>query len=326
MTLFSTAFGAANISIKETATILMKQIPGLKQLVINISIPDQKTIIILSVRLPRVILAALVGASLAAAGVAFQGMFRNVMADPYIIGVSSGAAFGATLAIWLGLSFSFFGISSIGACAFIGATLTTITVYRIAQTGRTASVTTLLLAGIAISSFLSAAVSLVMLLDHENVSRIVFWTLGGLANARWNHVTTVLPGMTIGLFGLMIYARDLNIMAMGEDEAAYLGINVESVKRILLVVCSLLAGFAVAVSGIIGFVGLIVPHIARLIFGPDHQKLIPLSAVMGAIFLMLADIIARTIIAPVEIPVGVITAMFGGPFFIFLLTKHKRIV
>lgn len=274
--------------------------------------------IIFFLRLPRVAEAALVGAGLAVVGTFFQGLLRNPLSDPYILGVSSGAAFGATIGILLG-----WGIFGVGFAAFITALLTIHLVYLIAQTGPRLSVTSLLLAGIAISTFLSALIALLMLLNHEQMSQIFFWTMGSFSLVFWNKVFFSAPLILLG--GLFIYflARDLNVFMTGEETAEHLGIDTEKVKRQILLLGSLITAAAVSATGIIGFVGLIVPHMARLLVGPDNRVLVPFSALGGAIFLIWTDLLARTILAPVEIPVGIITAAIGGPFFIYLLIKTR---
>ncbi len=322
----STLGAAKDITVGDAIRILLSRIPGLGRMVDTSHLSDMSSIIILTIRLPRVLLGALVGAGLAMAGAAFQGMFKNPMADPYIIGVSSGAAFGASLAMLFGINFMFLGFSGIGSMAFLGAAAASFLVYSLARVGNKVPVTSLLLSGIAVSSLLSAAISFMMLFNRDRVQTVVFWIMGSLSKARWESVITAFPGIAIGMIVLLFYAKDLNILLMGDETAAHLGVDVERVKIVLLGVCSLIAGSAVAVSGIIGFVGLIIPHVVRLIFGPDHRTLIPLSALTGAIFLLAADILSRVLIQPAEIPVGIITALLGGPFFLYLLHIKKKSV
>lgn len=284
-------------------------------------------VIVWQVRLPRVFLAVVVGMALASAGAAFQGLFRNPMADPFVIGVSSGAAVGASLALFLSLSFSFMGLSSLTILGFIGALLTVLFVYNLARVDGYVAVSTLLLAGIATGSFLSAVVSLLIYFSRgvgDRMAAIVFWLMGGLGGANWSQVLSITPWVILGILVLVYYARDLNAMVLGEETAYNLGINVERTKKIILFTGSLLTAAAVSLTGIIGFVGLIVPHIVRLVIGADHRFLIPTSAIVGGLFLLLADTLARTILSPSEIPVGIITAFFGAPFFLFLLKKRKN--
>ncbi|MEW8997180.1 MAG: iron chelate uptake ABC transporter family permease subunit [Thermoanaerobacter sp.] len=275
--------------------------------------------IILNLRLPRAIESAIVGMGLSVVGTFFQGLLRNPMADPYVLGVSSGAAFGATIAIILGL-----GIFGLSFMAFVTSLITVFFVYTISRTGTRVSMTTMLLAGIAISAFMSAIISLMMLLNHDEFSRIVFWTMGGFSLINWNSVVFSTPIIIIGSFMMYVFSRDVNAILTGEEVAEHLGVNTELVKKIILVTGSLVTATAVSVGGIIGFVGLIVPHISRLIVGPDNRVLVPFSAISGAIFLTFADLLARVILKPMEIPIGIITAAFGGPFFLYLLIKSKQ--
>ncbi|AIS51515.1 ABC-type Fe3+-siderophore transport system, permease component [Thermoanaerobacter kivui] len=275
--------------------------------------------IILNLRLPRAIESAIVGMGLSVVGTFFQGLLRNPMADPYVLGISSGAAFGATIAIILGL-----GIFGLSFMAFVTSLMTVFFVYTISRTGTRVSMTTMLLAGIAISAFMSAIISLMMLLNHDEFSRIVFWTMGGFSLINWNHVAYSTPVILIGSFVMYVFSRDVNAILTGEEVAEHLGVNTELVKKIILVTGSLVTATAVSVGGIIGFVGLIVPHISRLIVGPDNRILVPFSAISGAIFLTFADLLARVILKPMEIPIGIITAAFGGPFFLYLLIKSKQ--
>ena len=275
--------------------------------------------IILTLRLPRVIESALVGMGLSVVGAFFQGLLRNPMADPYVLGISSGAAFGATIAIIMGLGI--FGLSSM---AFITALLTVFFVYTVSRTGSRLSMTTMLLAGIAISAFMSAIISLLMLLNHDQFSRIVFWTMGGFGLVSWPQVIYSSPLILIGSFVMYAFSRDVNAILTGEESAEHLGVNAELVKKIILILGSLVTASCVSVGGIIGFVGLIVPHISRLIVGPDNRVLVPFSALFGASFLTFADLLARVILKPVEMPIGIITATFGGPFFLYLLVRSKQ--
>ncbi|MEN6390959.1 MAG: iron chelate uptake ABC transporter family permease subunit [Syntrophomonas sp.] len=281
-------------------------------------------LIIFTIRLPRVLMAVLVGAGLALAGAVFQGLFRNPMADPYVIGVSSGAALGAVLAILAqqisGLSLTY----GVPGLAFLMAVLTIVIVYRLARSGGKVPVMTLLLAGIAINSLLSALVSLCMYYSGSQMHQLVFWLMGGFSGRGWNYIIMFLPYAIIGAVIIWIYTRELNAMLMGEEPAQHLGIDVEKVKFRLLIAAALLTGACVSVSGLIGFVGLIIPHMVRLISGPDHRVLLPLVVLTGAVFMVAADIAARVLIAPEELPVGIVTAIVGAPFFIYLLRRQKR--
>jgi len=282
-------------------------------------VSELETQIVLQIRLPRVLLAAVVGFSLAAAGTIMQGIFRNPMADPSIIGVSSGAAVGAVGFIVVGASLPF-GVGLRGA-AFGGALLAAFGVYLIAtENGRT-PVATLLLAGVAVQTFLGAVVSFLLLNAGESIRRALFWLMGHLKGAAWPEVWSSVALVAVPFVLLLVYARDLNVMLLGEEDAQSLGIEVERTKRILLALSSLVTAAGVAVAGIIGFVGLIVPHVMRLLVGPDHRVLLPTSALAGASFLVATDTLARS--GSAEIPVGIVTAALGAPFFLYLLRKRE---
>ncbi|MDW7739365.1 MAG: iron chelate uptake ABC transporter family permease subunit [Bacillota bacterium] len=281
--------------------------------------------ILLQIRIPRVLLAAAVGSSLAVSGAVFQGLFRNPMADPYVIGISSGAALGAVFAMLSGFSLSVGGFGAVPLFAFFGGTLTILLVYSMARVGRAVPVMTLLLAGIAISSFLSALVSLLTYFAGEKLHQVIFWLMGGLSGATWLQVKVMVPYALIGYCCVSLFSRELNAMLLGEETASHLGVDTEKVKKILLAGASFLVAAAVSTSGIIGFVGLVVPHFIRLVAGPDHRFLIPASALLGGILLIATDTLARVIIAPTELPVGIITALIGAPMFIYLLKKRKKL-
>lgn len=321
--IFSVSIGAVAISPWEVTGILLSRIPGLDQF-LTAGLKSEHVTIIAVMRLPRVILAALVGAGLALAGASFQGLFRNPMADPYVIGVSSGAALGAVTSILLQ---SFFHVSlyfGIPGFAFIFALMTILLVYRLARIGDRVPVMTLLLAGIAVSSLLSALVSLGLFFSGDQLHQVVFWLMGGFSGRGWDYVYMFIPYGLIGAAVIFVYARELNAMLLGEEPAQHLGVEVERVKKYLLIAAALLTGACVSVSGLIGFVGLVIPHITRIIFGPDHRILLPAAALLGAAFLLIADAAARVILAPVELPVGIVTALVGGPFFIYLLRRQKN--
>ena len=278
--------------------------------------PDQTSyLIIYSIRLPRVIAAVLVGAGLAAAGTAMQGLFRNSMADPYIIGTSSGGAFGAAFTI------VFMGGLFLPVFAFIGAIGSTFLVYAIATRNGRAPVETLLLTGVAISMFFSSILSFLMYSAGNSLHQIVFWLMGGFWNVSWNDVWL---GLLIPVGGIILFvlARDLNILSLGEEDALHLGVNVEQFKRILLFIASALTAVAVSIAGSIGFIGLITPHVMRLVVGPDHRILFPTAMLAGGLFLLAADTIVRSFLG--EMPVGVITSFVGAPFFIMLLRGRMR--
>lgn len=318
----SLGLGAVALPPGDVAAMMLHRLPAAQALMGEAWWPQASEVILFQIRLPRVVLAGLVGASLAFSGAALQGLFRNPMAGPSVLGVSSGAALGAAWAVVAGWQGRIAGLGAVPLAAFGGALLSTALVYRLARVGGRVPVTRLLLAGVALGSFFSALVSLVIVFGERRASAVVFWLMGSLAGADWSGVTLVLPYFAAGLAVIAFHSRDLNAMVLGEEGAQHLGIDVERVKVRLLIATSLLTGAAVAVSGIIGFVGLVVPHGVRLIMGPDHRVLIPAAGLAGAAFLTAVDAAARTVIAPTEIPVGAITALIGGPFFLFLL--HRR--
>jgi iron complex transport system permease protein len=280
--------------------------------------------IIWQIRLPRVLGAAIVGAGLAGAGVVFQGLLRNSMADPYLLGTSGGAALAATIAFLIPVSLGVAAFGFVPIAAFLGALLAVMLVYRLARVGMHTPITTLLLAGFAVSSMLSAIMSALMLLSRGTLERVVLWTLGGVSASGWNMLIAVTPLIVLGCALAFFLSNDLDAFLLGEEQASALGVNVERKKFVLLTVGALMTGAAVALSGLVGFVGLIVPHMTRIVLGPQHRLLLPASLLCGAIFLVIADLIARTIIAPQEIPLGVVTALIGAPFFIVLLRRTKK--
>jgi iron complex transport system permease protein len=322
MIILAVAIGSIYISPLKVMKILLYQLPGVGGKIVP-NWPESYETIITLFRLPRVVLAMVVGSALALAGAIFQGLFKNPMADPHIIGASAGAGLGATLAISLGLSIGWNGLGAVPLLAALGSFLTVILVYNLARTGGTVPIPNLLLAGVALSSFLSAMISLLIYFGQDQMHTIVFWLMGGLSGRTWDYVWFTLPYLLVAACVAIYYARDLNLMLLGEESAHNLGVEVERVKAILLLVASILTGAAVAASGMIGFVGLIVPHVARILVGPDHRILVPVSILAGAILLLGADILARTVLAPVELPLGVVTALFGAPFFIFLLRRYR---
>ena len=281
--------------------------------------------ILLQIRVPRVLLAAAVGSSLAVSGAVFQGLFRNPMADPYVIGISSGAALGAVAAMLSGFSLTLGGFGAVPLFAFFGGIATITLVYSMARVGRAVPVMTLLLAGIAVSAFLSAIVSLLTYFAGEKLHMVVFWMMGGLGGATWQQVKVMVPYALIGYLVVSLFSRELNAMLLGEETAGNLGVDTEKVKKILLIGASLLVAAAVSTSGIIGFVGLVVPHFVRLVAGPDHRFLLPASAILGGTLLIATDMLARVIISPSELPVGIITALIGAPMFIYLLKKRRKL-
>jgi len=280
-------------------------------------------IIIWQIRLPRALLAGLVGSSLAVSGVAYQGVFRNPLADPYLLGVASGASFGAALAIVIGISNKVVANLGVAVISFIFSLLAVFLVIVFARQGNKIPITNLILAGAVLGSSFSAASSFLMISSKEQTNSILSWLLGSFSLASWSKIFSILPFYIVALLLLVLSSRALNLLQLGEEQAMQLGLSVTKFKYALIIVATLATSAAVSVSGIIGFVGLMVPHAARLALGPNHKGLIISSALMGAIFLILADLLARTIIAPEEIPIGVITALVGGPFFLFLLRRAR---
>ncbi|MFN3527583.1 MAG: FecCD family ABC transporter permease [Candidatus Altarchaeaceae archaeon] len=314
--------GSVQIHPLTTLKIFIEKFLGIFGIQYESGATQTEETIVLEVRGPRVIMGIIVGAALAIAGAAMQGLFRNPMAEPYVLGMSSGAAVGAALAIVLGISFLGFGIVGM---AFVFALLEITIVYFIARTHGKIPVETLLLAGIAMGFFMYAIVSfLKFIAPDETLKVIVLWLMGSLSGATWSKIPIVLPILIIGTIGIYMLSRELNAMQFGEETASYVGVNVETTKRLLLIFSSIITATAVAFSGIIGFVGLIIPHIIRMIAGPDHHILLPASALFGGIFLVLCDIIARAAFSPVELPIGIVTAFIGAPYFIYLLRKKKK--
>jgi len=320
----SSTIGSETIPVGHAGRILLRKLPVMKNFV-DLSAVAQSHIRILEiVRIPRILAAALVGMALTGSGVVFQGVLRNPLAEPYILGVSSGAAFGATLTIVFGFQWIFLGMPAVSIGAFLGAIITIFFVYNIANVGMKASMNTLLLSGIAVSFLLSSLVSMAIALNRDQVERIVFWTMGSLSSVRISQVQVVYIPIILSILVFVYFTRDLNALLLGEDDAMSMGIDVNRVRTILLAVASIATAFSVSISGIIGFVGLIIPHAMRLIVGPNHKYLLPSSILSGAIFLILSDTIARTVIAPGQMPLGVVTAVIGAPYFIFLLYRNNR--
>lgn len=280
--------------------------------------------IVWDLRLPRVFLAIVIGAMLSSTGVAFQGMLRNPLADPYILGVSVGAAFGAATAMLFFRNLTLLGYFTTPFFAFIGALLSLWFVMALASHQGQRDRETLILAGVVVQSLIGAAISFLIAISGQQMQQIVFWMMGSLANRTWLDVAMLTPYMLVGFLYLSLQQRDLNLISLGESAATHLGMDVEKKKIRVLIAGSLLTAAAVSVVGIIGFVGLIVPHLMRLIVGPDHRILMPLSTIAGAIFLLWGDTVARSIIPSREIPIGVITAFIGAPFFAYLLKKGLR--
>ena len=318
----SVSIGSADLSFKVVWQIIISH--AFPFLDLDKSWPETADIIVWQIRMPRVFLAILVGAALAAAGVTYQGILRNPLADPYILGVSSGASFGAALVIFFGLQTTILGQWTLPIVSFISGLITLLIVYRLALVGKKLQIETLLLSGVILQSFLGAGLSLVLAKSEEKMGQIMFWLMGSLSLSDWSSGLIIAPYVIIGIMIIYLFSREMNILSLGEQNAQHLGVNVAGIRIVLLLTASLIAGAAVAVSGIIGFVGLVVPHIMRSLCGSDHRILLPLSALAGSMLLIIADTVARTIMQPQELPIGVITALLGAPFFAYLLRKRKR--
>ncbi|MBN1195222.1 MAG: iron chelate uptake ABC transporter family permease subunit [Methanomicrobiaceae archaeon] len=316
----SVMIGVSGIDVSTVISILAEPLTG--------EIPwwsSADAIIVTEIRLPRALIAAMVGVCLTASGVVLQGLFKNPMADPYFLGISNGAALGATIVI-AGGGFLGLGFYSLPVLSFLFGLGTIFLVYSIARMGNQVPVTTLLLSGIAIAAFLSAVNSFILFTAEMNLHQILFWMMGGLSGRGWDYFWIILPFTVVVPLILVYLAPQMNAIMFGEESAMYAGVDVVMLKKLLIVLVSLITAAAVAVSGIIGFVGLIIPHIARLAVGPDHRILVPVSLLAGGVFLVLADIAARVVIAPAELPIGVITALCGVPFFLYLLRKNKGVL
>ena len=279
--------------------------------------------IVFKIRLPHTALIALTGAALGGSGAAYQGLFRNPLADPYLIGVASGAGLGAVISMAIHWPQSLFGFYSIPAAAFLGAALTILIVYNLARVGPTIPTTTLILAGVAVSAFATSLTSFLMLRSREEVQRALAWLLGGSAMGGWEPVIAAVPYIAFGLVVLILSGHSLNLLQFGEEQAQQLGLRVERTKTILILATSLATAAAVSFSGLIGFIGLIVPHLVRLLWGPDYKLLIPLSILGGGSLLLLADLLARLLLAPQTLPVGIVTALAGAPFFLWIMRRVK---
>jgi len=319
----ATAIGSVDIPFMTTANILLSRLPLINP---EVTWPSTLETIIIDIRLPRVILAGVVGAALSVAGATYQGLFRNPLADPYLLGVAQGASVGAVAGILLPVGLFGLGTGMIPVFAFLGALGSASVVYFLARTGSMMSVTRLILSGVALGALLSAIVSYLITISDERIHSILFWLMGSFSLSQWSEVRIVLPVVAAGVTVLIVFSRALNLIQLGKEQAEQLGINVEKLIIILLVTATLVTAAAVSFVGIIGFVGIIIPHMVRLIWGPDYRFLLPLSLLTGGIFLIVADIAARTLMAPTEIPVGIFTALCGAPFFLYLLKRRARIL
>lgn len=323
LVVMATSLGAVTIKPYTVLTVILGKVPFLGQY-INGNASETDSLIILMVRMPRIIMASLVGIGLSVVGASFQSLFKNPMADPHVLGISSGAAVGAALAIVLNIQNAAASLSIVTVSAFIGAVVTTVFVYNIAQVRGKVTTTNLLLAGCAVSFLMSSMISIIMVFNQEEVNKIVFWMMGSFNASSWKNIWIVAPIILIGTIVIYFFYRDFNLMLTGEDNAKSLGTDTEMVKKLIILISSMIVAVSVAFSGIIGFVGFLVPHMIRIIFGPNNKALIPLSAIGGAVFLLFSDTIARTVAAPAELPVGAVTALIGAPYFIYLLIKMKK--
>jgi iron complex transport system permease protein len=287
-------------------------------------LPERDAAILWQLRLPRVVLGGLVGAMLALAGAAYQGVFRNPLADPYLLGAAAGAGLGATLAIAYGPDTSSWPVGLLPLAAFAGALVGVVTAYALGRSGGGRSATTLVLAGVAVMSFLTAIQTYVQQREAETLREVYGWILGRLTTAGWSEVTLILPYLLVSTAVIVTHRRLLDVLAVGDDEASSLGVRAARVRLTIVAAASLGTAAAVAVSGLIGFVGIIVPHTIRLLAGSSYRLVVPLCLLLGATFLILADLFARTVMAPGELPIGVVTAFFGAPFFALVLRSSRR--
>jgi iron complex transport system permease protein len=318
--LVNLALGAVSISLPELGRILSSAL-GLPA-----QVDPLERAVVLEIRLPRLLMAAVVGAALGVSGALLQGLFKNPLADPGLIGVSSGAVLGAATSIVLGSAAGWSPQSSIWALpfsAFAGAVLVTLVVWRLARRGGRTDVRTLLLAGVAINALVGAAIGLLVLAASETQLRsLTFWTLGSLGGVSYPELAVAAPFIAFALCASPFLARPLNALLLGENEARSLGVHVERIKRRAVLASCLAVGVAVALTGTIGFIGLVAPHLVRLIAGPDHRRVLPGAALLGACLVVSSDLVARTLIAPAELPIGIVTAALGAPFFLWLLRKR----
>jgi iron complex transport system permease protein len=318
--IFSAAHGPANIPYGDVARLLLRSI-GLP---VGLDLPESDLAIVGTIRLPRILIGALVGAALACSGATMQGVFRNALADPGLLGITAGGGFAAVLAITTGLANA--SLLALPAAAFVGALCASTAVYALSMSRGRTQISTLILAGMALSSLLSALTTTLVLFtkDYSAVQSALAWLFGGLQGRGWDHLRVAVIPVLAALLVTQVFSRDLNILLTGEESAQALGIDVPRTRLILLALTSLMTGAAVSIAGGIGFVGLMVPHMLRLIVGPDHRVLLPASALGGAVFLVLADTAARLIMQPAELQVGVLTALLGAPFFLFLLWRNRQ--
>ncbi|MFD0587137.1 FecCD family ABC transporter permease [Paenibacillus sp. GCM10027627] len=317
----SLSIGSAGLSFADVWGILLHQLPWLSDRPLQWT--SGEIAVVTQVRLSRVLLAVLVGSCLALAGAGFQGVLRNPLAEPYTLGVASGSSVGAAFIILFGLQLAL-GLWTLPIVAFLTGIVTLFAVIWLSRSQGTMRIETVILSGVIIQSFLGAFVSLMVSMSQGVVNQILFWIMGSLAMRSWEHVYILLPFLGVALPVLLYYGQALNLFALGERHAAHMGVQVERTKLIVMIVSTLLTAAAVSVSGVIGFVGLVVPHVIRLIAGPDYRIVIPLSAIGGATFMLWADTLARNVLSPKELPLGVVTALIGAPVFAYLLHRKMK--
>lgn len=321
VSVFGITAGAAAIS----ATDIVRHTLSLLPLGVESPLSERQEALLVELRLPRVVMGVLVGALLATAGGAYQGVFRNPLADPFLLGAAAGAGLGATLIMIFGHEFTDSPRTLIPVAAFFGALLGVVTAYLLGSTAGGGGTASLLLAGVAVSSFLSAAQTLVQQMGLDELQRVYSWLLGGLSQGGWDDVNLIAPYAAVGLVLLVACGYLLDMLALGDEKAVSLGLNPVVVRIVVISAASLATAVAVSVSGLIGFVGIVVPHIVRRLVGSNYRAILPVTVLLGGAFMVLVDIVARTVIAPAELPLGVVTAFLGAPFFIIILrtTRHR---
>lgn len=310
--------GSADIGMGEALRSLAGKWAGTGEI-----LPKTQAVILYDIRWPRVLLSLVAGAALSTAGLALQGLFRNPLADPYIIGISSGSAFGAAIAITTGIGSSLLGNFAVTASAFTGALSALGLVYQLGREGKILRQSRVLLAGISVGQLFAAGLSLLMVFYAKQMDKIIYWTMGSIAGNSMEVVLFCLGIVALGYGILFCHRTEMNLLLLGEESARSMGVNTEKVKRIILLTASLITATVVSFTGIIGFVGLITPHVVRLLTGPDHRTLLPMSAMWGGIFLCLCDTLARTLTSPLEVPIGIVTAIIGATFFLWLLSRRE---
>ena len=318
--IFAASMGSVYVPFGAAVQVVAAGLPGVE---LSPDVPEAWDTILWKLRLPRVAQAALVGAALAMSGAAYQGLFKNPLADPYLVGVASGAGLGAVVVLLTGIPMYLAGISLLPVAAFAGGTGAVAVAYSIARNSGGTPTTTLILAGVAIAALTGAVSSLLILRSDPELRPVLAWLMGSLISSEWKESAIVLAYVAPGMAVLLGFGRMLNVLQLSEDHAAMLGVPVEKVKLLLIGAATLVTAAAVSFSGLIGFVGLVAPHVVRLIWGPDYRFLLPMSAIVGATFLVLADLVARTIVSPGELPVGMVTAFCGAPFFLYLLRRRR---